>query len=68
MTRTLTDLPDVVFILDVRLKKTAVGGSRQEFLIDGLGDILILVDRTDNKLHLKHITFMLITNPFNLPR
>ena len=58
----------MVFILDIRLKKTAVGGSYQEFLIDRLGDILILVDGTDDEFNLKHVAFMFVPDPFDLAR
>ena len=37
-----------------------MGRGCQKFLIDRLGDILILVNGTDNKLHLKHVAFVLV--------
>jgi hypothetical protein len=64
----LPDLPGLVFILDIRLEKTAVGRSRQEFLIDRFGDILILVDGTDDEFNLKHIALMFVPDPFDLTR
>ena len=50
----------MIFIPDVRLKKPAMGRGCQKFLIDRLGDILRLVNGTDNKLHLKHVAFVLV--------
>ena len=64
----LPDLPGLVFILNIRLKKTAVGRGGQEFLIDRFGDILILVNRADDEFNLKHIALMFVPDPFNLTR
>jgi hypothetical protein len=58
----------MVLVLDVGLKKTAMGGRGQEFLIDRLGDILILVDGTHNEFNLEHVAFMFISDPLNLAR
>jgi hypothetical protein len=56
----------MIFILDIRLKKAAVGGSCQELLIDRLRNILILVDGTDNEFNLKHVALMFVSDPFDL--
>jgi hypothetical protein len=54
--------------LDIGFEESAVGRSGQEILINLLGDVVVLIDGTGDKLHLKHTAFVLITNPFDLRR
>jgi hypothetical protein len=61
----LPDFTDLILILDIGFKKPAVGGRCQEFLIDRLGNILVLVDGTDDELDLEHVAFMFVADPFD---
>lgn len=64
----LADLAGLIFIFDLRLKKTAVRRSREKFLINSLRNVLVLIDRADDKLHLKHVSLVFISNPFDFTR